>query len=84
MVTSHLTALSSPEFPQAFDGAIARMIDVVDDVLAANALDYLLGPCDFEDRYSDCQERATVHHLASENEFCERHFSVVSKAAQRG
>ena len=81
MAAQHLTALSSPEFPQVLNDTVERIIDVVDHVLAANSLNYLLGPCDFEDQYSDCRDRATVHHLASEHEFCERHFVVVNRKA---
>jgi|HubBroStandDraft_2_1064218.scaffolds.fasta_scaffold220214_1 hypothetical protein len=81
MAAQHLTALASPEFPQVLNDSVERIIDVVDHVLAANSLNYLLGPCDFEDQYGDCRQRATVHHLESEKEYCCDHFR---KVVQRG
>jgi hypothetical protein len=81
MADQHLTALSSPEFPQVFDGSLDRLFERVDRIYAAS----LLSTCDFEDQYGDCREVATVHHLASEHEFCERHFAVVNrKGVSRG
>ena len=76
MAAQHLTALSSPEFPQALSVSLDRLIDRVEIIVARN---YLLSPCDFEDQYGDCREVATVHHLASEHEFCLRHFQVVQR-----
>ena len=76
MAVTHLTALSSPEFPQVLTDSIERIIDVVDVVLARNAP---LSQCDFSDQYCDCREVATVHHLKSEHEFCARHFKAVNR-----
>lgn len=76
MAAQHLTALSSPEFPQALSVSLDRLIDRVEIIVARN---YLLSPCDFEDQFGDCREVATVHHLKSEHEFCERHFRQVTK-----
>ena len=72
MADQHLTALSSPEFPQVFDASLNQLFQRVDRILAAS----YLSTCDFEDQYGDCREVATVHHLKSEHEFCERHFRV--------
>jgi hypothetical protein len=38
-----------------------------------------LGQCWFSDEHCDCRELATVHHLPSEQEFCERHFQAVTR-----
>ena len=75
MAVTHLTALSSPEFPQVFDRCLDQLFQRVERILAASYLSI----CDFEDQYGDCREVATVHHLASEHEFCLRHFQAVNR-----
>ena len=75
MADQHLTALSSPEFPQVFDASLNQLFQRVDRILAAS----YLSTCAFEDQFGDCREVATVHHLKSEHEFCERHFRQVTK-----
>ena len=75
MAAQHLTALSSPEFPQVLDRSLNQLFERVDRILAQS----YLSECDFEDQYGDCRNVATVHHLASEHEFCERHFKVVNR-----
>ena len=75
MAAQHLTALASPEFPQVFDASLNQLFQRVDRIYAAS----LLSICDFEDQYGDCREVATVHHLASEHEFCLRHFQAVTR-----
>ena len=75
MAAQHLTALASPEFPQALDRSLNQLFERVDRILAQS----YLSTCDFEDQYGDCRNVATVHHLASEHEFCERHFKVVNR-----
>ena len=75
MAAQHLTALSSPEFPQVFDASLNQLFQRVDRIYAAS----LLSTCDFEDQHGDCREVATVHHLASEHEFCLRHFQAVTR-----
>ena len=75
MAAQHLTALSSPEFPQVFDRCLDQLFQRVERILAAS----YLSTCDFEDQYGDCREVATVHHLASEHEFCLRHFQAVNR-----
>jgi len=94
MAAQHLTALSSPEFPQVFEDAIdfetvfsspafpqvfEDAIDFeirrVDRILAQSQL----GQCNFSDEHCDCRAQATVHHLASEQEFCARHFQAVTR-----
>ena len=75
MAVTHLTALSSPEFPQVFDRCLDQLFQRVERILAASYLSI----CDFEDQFGDCREVATVHHLASEHEFCLRHFQAVNR-----
>ena len=75
MAVTHLTALSSPEFPQVFDASLNQLFQRVDRILAAS----YLSTCAFEDQFGDCREVATVHHLASEHEFCADHFKVISR-----
>ncbi len=75
MAAQHLTSLSSPNFPQVFAALIDREITRVSQLLAQSQLTQ----CFFEDEYCDCRERATVHHLASEQEFCLRHFQAVER-----
>jgi hypothetical protein len=75
MAAQHLTALASPEFPQVLDVCFSRLQDQVERVMAQS----YLSECDFEDRYGDCRQRATVHHLESEKEYCADHFRKVTK-----
>jgi hypothetical protein len=75
MADQHLTALSSPEFPQVFDASLNQLFQRVDRILTAS----YLSTCDFEDEHCTCREVATVHHLASEHEFCSDHFQVVNR-----
>ena len=75
MAVTHLTALSSPEFPQVFDRCLDQLFQRVERILAAS----YLSTCAFEDQFGDCREVATVHHLASEHEFCLRHFQAVNR-----
>ena len=75
MAVTHLTALSSPEFPQVFDRCLDQLFQRVERILAAS----YLSTCAFEDQFGDCREVATVHHLKSEHQFCERHFRQVTK-----
>ena len=75
MADQHLTALSSPEFPQVFDRCLDQLFQRVERILAAS----YLSTCAFEDQFGDCREVATVHHLASEHEFCADHFKVISR-----
>jgi hypothetical protein len=35
--------------------------------------------CFFSDEHCDCRDLGTVHHLASEQEFCPRHFEAVNR-----
>ena len=45
MADQHLTALSSPEFPQVFDRCLDQLFQRVERILAASYLSI----CDFED-----------------------------------
>lgn len=75
MADSTVAVLSSPDFPQVLAEVIDRTLALV---LRAEAHVHLT-TCFYESAYGECRERATVHHLASEQEFCLRHFGKVSR-----
>ena len=37
-----------------------------------------LGQCDYSDDFGCCGASATIHHLASEAEYCERHYLALA------
>ena len=76
MAAQHLTILSTPNFPQVLDRALAQLDRLV---VRTVSLHFLLSQCDFEDEHCDCRAQATVHHLESEKEYCVRHFQAVSR-----
>lgn len=80
MAEPHLTALSSPEFPQVLTSSleqqISRTLAIVDEALDTRP-DFIR--CDFCDEHVDCKRVATVHHLTSEHEFCLDHFMEVER-----
>lgn len=78
MADRHLTIPSSPAFPQHFEDAIHHTIRRVSALYQRS----LLRTCDWSDEHCDCRELGTIHHLPSEQEFCERHFRMVE--ARRG
>jgi len=65
MAAPTLSVLAHPEFPQVFPAAIDQLVTRV------------LTTCFWSDEHCDCHERATVHDLKSEQEFCLRHFRKV-------
>jgi hypothetical protein len=77
---STLPSLSHPQFPQIFSSAI-------DHLVARIAVKPQLGTCCYETPESrrgacdatPCRSLATVHHLATEQEFCARHFAEVNR-----
>lgn len=71
MAHSTLPSLTHSEFPQVFTQAIDQMV-------ARMSARPQLGQCDYCDEYCDCRQAATVHHLASEQEFCAQHFAKVA------
>jgi hypothetical protein len=75
MAAHDLTVLSAPNFHSVLDSSIQQDLALVDRVLAC----VHLTTCYWSDEHCDCREVATVHHLASELEFCERHFQAVSR-----
>ena len=83
MAVQHLTVLHSPEFPQVFSGALDQLQSRVERVVRESQL----SPCCYESPESrpgaadslPCSQTATVHHLASEQEFCAKHFREVSR-----
>jgi hypothetical protein len=48
-------------------------------MVAAIAAKPTLGQCCFEDEHCDCRDRATVHDLATDFEYCVRHFLAVNR-----
>ena len=72
MAHSTLPSLTHSEFPQVFTQAIDDLVDR----LAARPQ---LGQCWYEDEYCDCRAQAVVHNLATEQEFCLRHFLAVNR-----
>ena len=74
MAAQHLTVFTHPAFPQVFEDAISYEVRRVSRIV-----DHALGVCDFADEHCDCRAKATVHHLASEQEFCLRHFQEVNR-----
>lgn len=74
MAQNTLPVLSRSHFPQVFEDAVSFEVRRVSRIVTAR-----LGQCWFSDEHCDCRELATVHHLASEQEFCERHFQAVTR-----
>lgn len=77
MAQSTLPSLTRSNFPQVFSNAIDQMV-------ARIAAHPQLGQCWFEDEHCDCRQPAVVHDLATEREFCARHFSMITKEVSRG
>lgn len=87
MAHSTLAVLSSPDFPQllrlaidrAFDREISRVIETHDeahlDCCAWESGETRPGACDS----IPCIQKATVHHLLTEQEYCLEHFRTVSR-----
>ena len=83
MAAQHHTALSLPNFPQVFTQLMDREVTRVSQLVTQAHL----GCCDYETPESHwgacdgipCIEKATVHHLASEREFCLDHFRKVTR-----
>ena len=86
MAAQHLTILSTPNFPQvlysAIDRALEREIGQIERQVSVAFAKVHLSQCDWSDEFCDCFQRATVHDLKSEQEFCLRHFAEVE--ARRG
>lgn len=72
MAHSTLPSLAHSEFPQVFTEAIDFMV-------ARISAHPQLGDCDYETPEFVCRNRATVHNLATEQEFCAQHFAKVSR-----
>lgn len=79
MSGSNLTALSPATFPQHSSQHSGQEISSLMALVNRAFAQAELSTCDFEDEHCDCFERATVHDLASEKEFCERHFALVNR-----
>jgi len=81
MAAPTLSVLTSPDFPQTFDRVLSRLERLVIRA-EARAAQLELSLCDFEDEHCDCRRLATVHHLASEHEYCDRHFQQIEKGRE--
>jgi hypothetical protein len=77
MSQTSLAVFSSPEFPWAVERKIAQLDRLVIRVLAKTEL----GSCAYKPSDSrwdfPCRARATVHHLANNQELCLEHFQAV-------
>lgn len=77
MAPKRLHVFASPDFPQVFDFQLDRIFALVDHSLAPQ-----LGICCWESAETregacngiPCYQRAVVHHLESDLEFCLKHF----------
>ena len=74
MASRTLPSLTHSQFPQVFSSAI-------DSMVARIAAMPQLHACDYEDAFCDCRERAVVHDLATDFEYCVRHFVAVNRLA---
>jgi hypothetical protein len=78
MADQHLNVFTRRSFPQVFSSAIDQLIDRM-------VAKPTLGTCCYEDSFCDCREKAVVHDLGTDFEYCVRHFFAVHpKAARRG
>lgn len=83
MAHSTLAALSSPDFPQglalAIDRRVTRVLQVADEAQLSccsyESGESRMGACDS----LPCIQKATVHHLELEQQFCPEHFREVSR-----
>lgn len=76
MAHNTLAVLSRSDFHSAF---LDREIFQLDNLITHSFAKAHLSECAFSNEYVSCAEVATVHHLASEQEFCARHFRAVSR-----
>jgi hypothetical protein len=88
MAQSNVAFLSTPEYPQHIRREIARLEEMVSRAFSAAQLSADLSTCDYESLESHagacdgghpCHDKATVYHLASDQEYCDRHFREVSR-----
>lgn len=77
MAHQTVPALPTPRFPQ--QPYTGEMISSLDRLVARTIARAELRCCDFSDEHCDCREKATVHHLASEQEYCLDHFQEVDR-----
>jgi hypothetical protein len=74
MADQHLNVFTRRSFPQVFSSAIDQMIDRM-------VRKPQLSTCDYEDAFCDCREKAVVHDLGTDFEYCVRHFIAVTRQA---
>ena len=83
MAHSILSVVSSPDFPQLLRSAIDRAVTRTLERIAESNLSC----CSYESPESrvgacdglPCVQKATVHHLQAEQEYCLRHFEEVRR-----
>jgi hypothetical protein len=74
LAANEFTLLAAPNFPQVLDRAIESSLGtMVDNAFARVHLTH----CYWSDKHCDCRELGTIHHVASERDFCERHFAAL-------
>jgi hypothetical protein len=79
MAHSTLPVLSHPDFPQVLFDALAselRRVQTTLGLCAWQSPETSYGACNGG---FPCQELATVHHLATDEEFCLSHFREVDR-----
>lgn len=83
MAAQHLTVSALSEFPQVLHSSLQHGLDCeiqsLDRIVARAFARVHLTTCDWSDEFCDCAQRATVHDLHSEQEFCLRHFAEVGR-----
>jgi len=72
MAANNLTVISRPDFPQVFTKSLDQLVD---RILAKPKL----GSCCHETNGEPCSKAAIVHALESDQEFCAKHFGMVSR-----
>lgn len=84
MAAQHLTVSPLSEFPQVLHSTLEFGLDCeiqsLDRLVSRAFARVHLTTCDFEDEWCDCHQVATVHQLATEKEYCLRHFAAMEKA----
>lgn len=83
MAAHNLSVLSTPEFPQTFEDAVHYEIRRVAGIVRANYEQPYLCRYDWPGEWCDREDKATVHDLKSEQEFCAWHFRVVEARRNR-
>jgi len=78
-MASNTLPVLSPIFSTALGSALDREIAELEKAVRRAEAHVHLGRCWFDDGHSDCRERAVVHQLGTDFEYCLRHFEAVSR-----